>query len=95
MKEAFPEAFARAMDMGDNIADEGSWFNGEWSWKNLYNSDISATDAATQVDEINRILADIEPHEEDDYIWLADKSKGFTINSCYSKMIPCSMEHST
>lgn len=73
MKDAFPEAFTSVINKGGSVADAGAWFNGEWSWKTLYNTKITKTHTVIQVDEINRILTEIQPlqDEEDDYIRLA------------------------
>lgn len=53
--------------------------------------------AASQMEEIKVMLADIQPLQEEDNesIWLVDKLKRYTVNACYSKMIPCLTELSS
>lgn len=91
LRGAFPEAFSRENDQACNIEDAGYWERNVWIWNLPCNIEDSDFEAAVKMEEICRILDDVEPlkDREDELCWKADKSECLAVNSCYIKMDPC------
>lgn len=85
MVDQFPTLFDECAFKYDDVIQMGSWNGGVWCWKFLRCEEVLGREASCEFHDLSALLQWISPviNTNDVILWPFDKSKAFTVRSCY------------